>query len=63
MRILKSARRAIAVERDLAAHQQAVLAATISDARHSAWALEMLSRRNAAARWRGQPGCSVREVI
>jgi hypothetical protein len=23
----------------------------------------MLGRRNAVARWRGQPGCSVREVI
>jgi hypothetical protein len=23
----------------------------------------MLRRRNAVARWRGQPGCSVREIV
>ena len=59
----KSAKRASAMERDLIIRQEAVLAATISDKRHNAWALEMLRRRNAAARWRGQLGCSVREVI
>jgi hypothetical protein len=63
MRIRKSAQKVVTAQRDLAAHQKAVLAATVSDERHNAWALEMLSRRNAAARWRGQPGCSVREVI
>ncbi len=59
----KSVRRAHEDRRDLTAHQQAVLSAAVSDERRSAWALEMLGRRNAVARWRGQPGCSVREII
>jgi hypothetical protein len=63
MRIRKLLRRAPAASRDLIAHQKAILATTISDERSNAWALEMLGRRNAVARWRGQPGCSVREVI
>jgi hypothetical protein len=50
-------------ERNFTARQEAVLSALILDRRHNAWALEMLKRRNAVARWRGQPGCSVREII
>lgn len=50
-------------ERDFTAHQEALLSAVISDRRHNAWAREMLRRRNAVARWRGQSGCSVREII
>jgi hypothetical protein len=52
-----------AIEGDLSPRQRALLAANIADERHKTWALEMLGRRNAVARWRGQPGCSVREVI
>ena len=63
MRIRKFLRRVREDRRDLTARQQAVLSAAVSDERHSAWALEMLGRRNAVARWRGQPGCSVREVM
>ncbi len=63
MRIRKVMRRAREDQRDLTAHQRAVLSATVSDERHNAWALELLGRRNAVARWRGQPGCSVRDVI
>jgi hypothetical protein len=63
MRIRKSARKVVTAQRDLTAHQKAVLTATVSDERHNAWALEMLGRRNAVARWRGQPGCSVRDVM
>ncbi len=63
MRIRKSARKVETAQRDLTAHQKAVLAATVSDERNNAWALEMLGRRNAVARWRGQPGCSVRDVL
>ena len=63
MRIRKSAQKVATAQRDLTAHQQAVLAAAASDERHTAWALEMLGRRNAVARWRGQPGCSVRDVM
>ena len=49
--------------RDLTAHQQALLAATGKDARYGFWAVELLRRRDAVARWRGQPGCTIREVI
>jgi hypothetical protein len=63
MRIRKSAQKLITAQSDLTAQQKAVLAATVSDERHNAWALEMLGRRNAVARWRGQPGCSVRDVL
>ncbi len=59
----KSEQHTNAIERDLTPRQRAVLAATIADERDKTWALEMLGRRNAVARWRGQPGCSVREVI
>jgi hypothetical protein len=62
MRIRKLVRRAVR-QHDLIKHQQAVLTSTVSDERHNAWALEMLSRRNAVARWRGLPGCSVRDVM
>jgi hypothetical protein len=54
MRIRKSARKVVTAQRDLTAHQKAVLTATVSDERHNAWALEMLGRRNAVTRWRGQ---------
>lgn len=50
-------------ERGFTAHQEALLSAVILDKRNNAWAREMLRRRNAVARWRGQPGCSVREII
>jgi hypothetical protein len=63
MRIRKSTQKVVTAQRDLTAHQKAVLTATVSDERHNAWALEMLGRRNAVARWRGQPGCSVRDVM
>jgi hypothetical protein len=45
------------------ARRQAILAATGSDVRHEYWALEYFERREAVARWRGKPGCTVREVI
>jgi hypothetical protein len=48
---------------DLATRQQAILAAAGEDARSGFWALELLKRRDAVARWRGQPGCTIREVI
>jgi hypothetical protein len=32
-------------------------------ARHSFWAMELLERRDAVARWRGQTSCTIREVI
>jgi hypothetical protein len=63
MRIRKLAQKVETAQRDLTAHQKAVLTATVSDERHNAWALEMLGHRNAVARWRGQPGCSVRDVM
>jgi len=63
MRIRKSAPKVVPAQRDLTARQEAVLTAIVSDERHNAWALEMLGRRNAVARWRGQPGCSVRDVM
>jgi hypothetical protein len=63
MRIRKIIRRAREDRRDLTARQRAVLSATVPDERRSAWAIEMLGRRNAVARWRGLPGCSVRDVM
>jgi len=50
-------------ERNFTAKQEALLSALISDRRDNAWARELLRRRNGVARWRGQPGCSVREII
>ena len=47
--------------RELAAQQ--ALTATAADNRRNSWALEMLCCRNAVARWRGQPGCSLSEVM
>jgi hypothetical protein len=44
------------------AGQQALTATAADDLRNS-WALVMLCRRNAVARWRGQPGCSLYEVM
>ena len=31
--------------------------------RDEIWALELLARHTAVARWRGQPSCSAREVL
>ena len=45
------------------ARRQALLAATASDERRGHWALEFFERREAVARWRGRPGCTIREVI
>jgi hypothetical protein len=50
-------------ERNFTDKQEALLSALISDRRNNAWARELLRRRNGVARWRGQPGCSVREII
>ena len=50
------------IDRNFIADQD-LLSAVILDRRHNAWAREMLRRRNAVARWRGQSGCSVREII
>ena len=63
MKIRKFGRQFRPIERDLTSRQRQILATIVSDERHNAWAIEMLGRRNAVARWRGQPGCSVREVI
>ena len=45
------------------ARRQALLAVTASDERRGHWALEFFERREAVARWRGRPGCTIREVI
>lgn len=45
------------------ARRHALLAATALDARQGYWALEFFERREAVARWRGMPGCTIREVI
>jgi hypothetical protein len=47
----------------LTAREEALLAATGKDPRHGSWAVELLARRDAVARWRGQAGCTIREVI
>ncbi len=47
----------------LLARQRALLAAVATDQRQNAWAQELFGRRNAVARWRGQTGCSIREVM
>jgi hypothetical protein len=49
--------------RDLTGRQRALVAATGKDARYGFWAVELLERRDAVARWRGQPGGTIREVI
>jgi hypothetical protein len=48
---------------ELAAGHQAILAIAGEDTRCGFWALELLERRKAVARWRGQTGSSIREVI
>ena len=45
------------------ARRQALLVAKDSDERQGHWALEFFERREAVARWRGEPGCTIREVI
>ena len=45
------------------ARRHALLAVTPSDERRGYWALEFFERREAVARWRGVPGCTLREVI
>jgi hypothetical protein len=45
------------------ARRQALLAATASDERRGYWALEFFEHREAVARWRGLPGCTIRGVI
>jgi hypothetical protein len=45
------------------ARRQALLEATAPDERQGYWALEFFERREAVARWRGVPGCTIREVI
>ena len=62
MRPRKVIKRARAPER-LLQRQRALLAAAAIDKRQNAWAQELLGRRNAVARWRGQTGCSIREVM
>ena len=62
MRLRKAIRRARSPER-LLQRQRALLAAVVIDKRQNAWAQELLGRRDAVARWRGQTGCSIREVM
>jgi len=62
MRPRKPIKRAKAPER-LLQRQRAILAAVTTNERQNAWAQELLGRRNAVARWRGQTGCSIREVM
>jgi hypothetical protein len=62
MRPRKPIKRAKAPERPLQ-RQRALLAAVATNKRQNAWAQELLERRNAVARWRGQTGCSIREVM
>ena len=49
--------------RILTGREQALVAAAGNDARNGFWAVELLERRDAVARWRGQPGGTIREVI
>jgi len=65
MRLKELARRPAirTLPRDLTTRQRALLAATGNDARRGFWAVELLERRDAVARWRGQPGATIREVI
>ena len=48
---------------NLTLRQRALLAATGNDKRRGFWAVELLERRDAVARWRGQPGGTIHEVI
>ena len=49
--------------RELTGRQRALVVATGKDSRYGFWAVELLERRDAVARWRGQPGATIREVI
>ena len=62
MTITVLAPRVLSAQRELAA-QRIALTAAATDKRRHIWALEMLNRRNAIARWRGQSGCSLNEVM
>jgi hypothetical protein len=55
--------RAEALPLELTPRYKALRAVTGEDVRHGFWALELLTRRNAVARWRGQAGCTIRDVI
>jgi hypothetical protein len=48
---------------ELTARYKALRAVTGEDVRHGFWMQELLARRNAVARWRGQAGCTIRDVI
>jgi hypothetical protein len=61
MTICKLALRGEGARRELT--ERIALATTVRDKRHNVWALELLDRRNAVARWRGQPSCSLHEVV
>jgi hypothetical protein len=63
--MLKEARRPgiRKLPRELTGRQRALVAATGKDSRNGFWAVELLERRDAVARWRGQPGATIREVI
>ena len=62
MTIAVLAPRVLSAQRELAA-QRIGLTAVTTDGRRHIWAVEMLNRRNAVARWRGQPGCSLNQVM
>jgi hypothetical protein len=47
----------------LTAREEVLLTATANDPRYGSWAVELLARRDAVARWRGQAGSTIREVI
>ncbi len=40
-----------------------MIAKRLAPLRDEIWALELLARHTAVARWRGQPSCSAREVL
>lgn len=63
MKATKTAQRAWARKVDREARRRALLSAIGKDVHRSFWALEFFERREAVARWRGQPGCTIREVI
>jgi hypothetical protein len=62
MRTPRTLKRAQAPNR-LLRHQKAILFAVALNERQNTWPQELLRRRNAVARWRGQAGCSVRDVM
>jgi hypothetical protein len=64
MRLRKTPRQSYTVSAPSGlARRQALLVATHPDKRQGFWALEFFERREAVARWRGEPGCTIREVI